>query len=254
MNRNYNKNSKLKKVALGITAAAVVFGSITAPIFHKVKESRYISNEIKAVQNGTKSSFEDRLTNSSSIEIKEVYLTWGKRYDLYVDNDMVAQVTGKDFKLWGDTFTLKTLDGKVLASEDENKRVLFKLNRSAVCYDENSNITGYLGEERFKDLFKWGYIFHFYDKDQKEIGYSEKIGRSCLARHKLYDVQKNVDYGIDRKMGIPFLTSYFTLSVDDLESVIPLEHAILLTCIEDAIADSQKTKRLSRKRKKKSKK
>lgn len=181
------------------------------------------------------SSYENKLRGASEIVISEKVLTVGKHYDVYVGSEKVADVTGKAIEIWGDVFTLKTVDGKVLASEKECKSFL-KLNRSAICYDKNSNVIGYIGEEKISDLLSWSYVFHFYDLNQMEIGKSKKLGKSALNKHKLYDNQGNVDYDVDKKLNI--LSDKYVLKRLDFESTISLEFAIFIVCIEDAIADA----------------
>jgi len=183
------------------------------------------------------SADEEKLRSASKIEIVEKMITAeGGHYDIYVNGVRVAAVSGKVFKnlLGENTFTLTTVDGKKLAYEKEIKRVL-RWSRGAECFDGTGRIMGYFGEEKLKDLFHWGYIFHFYDSGKKELGVSEKIGKSNWNYHTLQDSQGNVDYVIDKK-GV--VKDKYTLLIKDRESTIPLEFAIFIVCIEDIIADS----------------
>lgn len=220
----------------GIIVAGAACIAIACGIYSCTKDSRYKKAEIAAVAAGQKPGFEERLNKASEIFIEEANFSWGKHYDIYVNEDEVAEVTGKNIKLWSDEFTLKTLDGKVLATEKENKRI-FRWNREAVFYDSKGKINGYIGEERWNDLFKWGYIFHFFDENKNEIGLSQKIGRTAISFHQLYDNKGKVLYDIDKRFNL--IRDAYTLSVKDKDSIIPLDHAILLVCIEDAIKDSE---------------
>jgi hypothetical protein len=76
-------------------AGALIFGA------HKylTTDSRYKAREIAAVASGVKRPFEERLRSADDIEVKEAYLSYGKHYDVYVDNSQVAEVTGKGFKI-----------------------------------------------------------------------------------------------------------------------------------------------------------
>ena len=185
------------------------------------------------------SPYEDKLMGAKEIEIREKTLHLGKYYEVYVNGVKVATVTGKKIKgFTGDVFTLTTTDNKILGSEKECKRFL-KLNRAAICYDGNKKITGYIGEERLRDLLSWSYVFHFYDSNKHEIGKSKKLGKSIWNRHKLYDNQDNEDYDIDKKIGsLVSGADKYILTRLDFESSIPLEYAIFIVCIEDAIADA----------------
>jgi hypothetical protein len=137
---------------------------------------------------------------------------------------------------WGDEFVLKTLDGTVLASEKESKRV-FAWNRSAEFRDPQGRVTGYLAEDKIGDLFSPGYVFHFLDANGNEVGKSQKIGRSAIDWHQIRDAQGNVDYEVDNILEWPWEGDHYDLEVRDT-SDIPLEQAILLVCVEDAIKDA----------------
>lgn len=182
-----------------------------------------------------RSSYENKLRSASQIKIQEKLFSWAKHYDIYVEGEKVAEVTGKAIEFWGDVFTLKTADDKILASEKECKRFL-ELNRAAICYDGQGNVTGYLGEDRIRELFSLSYVFHFYDTNKIEVGKSKKLGKTALNIHKLYDNEGNVDYEIDKKFA--FFADKYVLTRRDFESSIPLEHAVFIVCIEDAIADA----------------
>lgn len=189
-----------------------------------------------APQKPKQNSYEQKLRTASSIIIDED-MGFGKNYSILVGGKKVASVTGKAVRMWGgDVFTLTTADGKVLGYEKEHKRRFFKLNRVASVYDSKDQLQGYFGEEKFRDGFKWGYRFHFYNGSKQEIGESDKRGKASWNRHKLKDEQGNVDYDIDRHATIG--NDKYTLTVMDKKSAIPLEFAILMTCVEDVIGDN----------------
>ncbi len=185
-------------------------------------------------QTQTGSHYEQLLRQAGEIVITERVLNIGKDYVVSANGQDVARVSGEDIKLLADVFELRTLDGKLLASEREHKR-WGRLSRNASVYDGTGRLTGYIGEETIRDLFSLGYIFHFYDASRREVGKSRKIGKSAINFHTLTDAQGNDDYEIDKQFAI--VSDTYVLRVKDPNSSIPLEHAILLVCIEDAIAD-----------------
>ena len=178
---------------------------------------------------------------------------------MFVDDKLAATISGENIRLvGGDTFTLETIEGKtpegksidkkVLAYEEEDKRYvlkdsIFNHNRHAEFYNADGTLTGHLAEERVKDSFSLGYIFHFMDAEENKRGKSVKIGRGAVINlHTILDHYGNTDYVVDKHaITWPFVDTY-TLTVKDPRSEIPLEHAILLVCIEDAIGDSQEEK------------
>jgi len=174
---------------------------------------------------------------AEKLTVNEHGWSWAKRYDIEVDGKKVAEVSGKMVEVFGDVFTLKTIDGKVLAQEKEDKRFL-SLTRAASCYDSQGNLMGYIGEEVLSNLFSMSYVFHFYDKDKNELGTSKKLGKSAFNWHTMQDNERNVDYGIDKKLTTGIWGDKYIVTINDRESAIPREMAVLMTCIEDVIGDS----------------
>ncbi len=184
-------------------------------------------------------NYSEKLLSAKQITISAKSLHTCQYYDINVNNVTVATVEGKTIHYFGDTFELKTIDDKLLASEKEGKSFL-QFSRSATFYDKNGNVVGYLGEEPMNDSLSWGYIFHFYDQNKNEIGSSQKIGKSVFNFHKLYDAAGNEDYDIEKKFTLGKAT--YVLTVEDSKSEISLVQAILLTCIENAIEEAHAKK------------
>jgi len=179
--------------------------------------------------------YEQKLFDADKVVIKEKIFSWGKDYRVFVDDIKVASVTGKNFKFFeGDEFILRTEDGKVIASEKEHYK-LFKLDRTASCFDADGNLTGYIGEETWNDFFSLKYQFHVYDANQNKIGSSKKTLLSLLSKQELQDNQGNTDYTIHEKLG---LKDIYEITVLDQNSSITLDKAIFLTCIVDAVTDA----------------
>ncbi|VVB78191.1 Uncharacterised protein [uncultured archaeon] len=236
----------LKRIGTIAGAALVGIGLLYGACSYYNKENAHIQEEIAKVRTGEKKPFDKRIKEASQIEIQEAIMTIGKEYDIYVNNERVGEVDGKSFKIWGDEFQLKTLDEKLLASEKESKRI-FAWNRQATFYGPNGNVTGHLGEERWNDMFTWGYVFHFHNAAGTEVGKSQKIGRTAVFNiNDIYDSKGNIEYKIEKKFNI--LRDTYLITVKQGDKVIPIEQAILLTCIEDAIKDSQTSKESKKKK------
>lgn len=181
------------------------------------------------------------LESAETITILEQQVSIGKDYDIIVGDQRVATVSGENIKIWTDRFDLKTIDGQLLAYETESER-FGVLWRAATFYDGQGNRTGYLGEEldsRILGLVAPYYVFHFYDTTQQERGASEKLTNSILGNHDIYDRNGAVDYTIDKQFRGNMFVDKYVITVHDKRN-IPLEQAILLVCIEDAIGDSNK--------------
>lgn len=192
---------------------------------------------VERVETESSNNFEDELRRAKKIIIKEKTWSFGKDYSIIVDDNEVATVSGRDFRfLGGDILTLKTLDGKILASEKEHKNFL-QMDRVASVYDGNGELTGYIGEKGWRDLFSIGHIFHFYDGNERELGSSKRVGSTAIGKHKIYDNKGNVVYDIDKQFVFVGGDRYVITKGEN--SIIPIEHTILVTCIEDAIMDAE---------------
>ncbi|MDP3026591.1 MAG: prepilin-type N-terminal cleavage/methylation domain-containing protein [Nanoarchaeota archaeon] len=233
----------MKKKERGITLIELIIALVIIAMFLGVLGKCAIGirsfDSASPISLAGPSIYEKKLRGASQIEIQEKTFHLEKYYEVYVEGEKVAQVTGKKVRfVGGDVFTLTASDGKVLASEEECKR-FFRLSRAAICYDGSKKLTGYIGEESIKDFFSLSYVFHFYDSNKNEIGKSKKLGKSVWNRHKLYDTEGNEDYDIDKKLGSLITgADRYILTRLDFESSIPLEYAVFIACIEDAIADA----------------
>lgn len=182
-----------------------------------------------------KTDYEQLLINAETIVIEEEVFSLSKKYNILVNEEKVAEVEGDFVKITGDTFTLKDMNGKTLASEKQIKRWGTKLTRVAEIYDEDNNVTGYIGEEASSKLFSIGYFFHFYDENKKEIGISDQVNFTSFKKNNFKDTNDNILYKVNAKFNY---TDTYELEVLD-SSIIPLYHAIFMVCIEDSIKDSE---------------
>ena len=178
---------------------------------------------------------EELLQKADKIIISENPLSMNKEYEIFVGETKVAEVTGKYYKGFGDEFVLKDVDGDILLKEKQVKRWGVKYERTAEIKDKNDEIIGYIGESTSTKLFSMGYFFHFFDKDKKEIGVSDQVNFSVMKENKFLDNDGNIDYYVRKQMAI---TDEYELEIKDKEN-IPLEFAIIMVCIEDAIADAE---------------
>ena len=209
-------------------------------------QSTKVEQNKNTTSNSKKIDLISVLNNAKKIEVKEKLISVGAGYDVYADDVHVGEIKGKYINLTGDVFELKDLDGNVVKSEKQIKRWNLKLNRMAEVYDKDKNISGYIGEEKIKDMFSWGYKFHFYDKDKNEIGYTDQKVLSFTDTFKVYDTNKNLDYII--KGELISLTSSYDIEVNDTSDV-KAEDVVFYTAIQNEItrADKKKSKNKAKK-------
>ncbi len=137
--------------------------------------------------------------------------------------------------LTGDTFRLMDTNNRLIASKKQIERWGIKLNRLAQIYDANQNVTGYIGEQVIQNLFTPGYTFHFYDKNKTEIAVAKQDIFNLLDVFTIKDTQGNLLYTIKQQFNL-FGNTYELMLHQT--SVVPVEQAIFLTCILDAIKTS----------------
>lgn len=76
----------------------------------------------------------DKLKKADELVVDEHKLSLGKNYDIVVDGEVVATVTGKFFKL-GDTFTMKDPNGKTIMIAEEDYKWHALLDRNFTLKD-----------------------------------------------------------------------------------------------------------------------
>lgn len=179
----------------------------------------------------------DVVYSADEIEIREALISFGKRYNIYVDSQKVGQVTGEFIHIAGDTFTMADNDGNVIMSEKQERQTFsFFIDRLAVVYASDGSIHGFFTEEVVNDFFNPFTWFYFYDAEQNELGkYKAKI--ALVKTGEFEDAQGNVEYRFEKAFNS--LTDTYTLYVRDNDD-IPLEYAIFMVCIQDAIGNAAK--------------
>lgn len=182
-------------------------------------------------------NYSDLLHQAQTIKISKEFLSFNNQYDIEIDGVSFGKVSGKYVNVTGDVFKLEDDSGALWGSEKQIKRWGGKLNRLAEVYDASGTIVGYLGEQKIRDLFRYGYSFHFYGMSENEIGYSEQIFLSATNSFNIRDNQDQLLYSVEREYFS--VTSKYTITVHD-SSVVPVEQAIFLTCILDAIHQAAK--------------
>lgn len=193
---------------------------------------------IQPVQNKqTDINYKELLDNAKEIKIVEEIISLGKYYYVYADGVKVATISGNILTNFGDVFTMKDLNGNFLIKEKQIKRWGMRYTRAAIIMDENDNTLGYICEEALTKLFSIGYYFHFLNENKEPIGISDEIDFSFFKRNVFKDNEGNIDYEVNAEFS--FVDTY-TMKVYDTTD-IPLYHAILMVCIEDAIYDAKES-------------
>ena len=174
------------------------------------------------------------LNNATKITVEKQLFSLANKYSVIVEGEEVATVEGKIANMFGDKFTMYDTDGNVIVEEKEIKR-FGRLNRSAEIKDNEDNVLGYIGEETVTKFTSIGYYFHFFDKDKEQIGISDQVNISVLKKNNFKDNDGNIDYTVKKNFDI---VNSYDIEIAD-KNDIPLYFAILMVCIEDAIASAE---------------
>ena len=191
-----------------------------------------------------------RLEGARTIEIRRAVIALEKKYAVYSDGVRVGSVTGRVLPLFGDTFTMSSLNGTPLLSEKEVKRAFrFSIDRLALITDPNSGREiGFIAQNQWRDLFNWGIVFHVYDLNQNELGQARQQFSFFLKESSISGMDEGVlrpEYTV-KELFRPFQKTY-DISVSSGPHSVSAETAVLLACIEDAIWSAQHSKSPKRK-------
>lgn len=180
-------------------------------------------------------TWEDVYT-ADEIEISEALVSIGKHYDVKIDGQVVATVEGKFITALGDKFTLADTNGNIILTEAQERRIFrLSFDRLAIVKDSKGKLHGFFGEEVINDLFNPFSRFHFYSVDEELGLYKAKL--AVVNTGEFEDVLGNVEYKFQKTL--ISLTDNYTLYIRDNDN-IPVEYAIFMVCIQDAISDVHK--------------
>lgn len=235
-----------KKIIASLLIAISMFGLISC-------EEPSVNTQVK-VNTPTEDkkediNFNEIINKADKIKVKENIFNLNRVYEVLVDGSTIGRIDGKFANITGDVFTLTDTNDNIIASEKQIKRWGVKLNRLAEVYDDNGNVSGYIGEEVINDLFHLGRVMHFYDKDKNEIGTCEQKVFNYLDEYVVYDNEGNEDYRI--KEQLTFMEPEYIIEVKDKESIIKRSDTVFVTSIIDSIKQAEEKKEQDKKKKEK---
>ncbi|GEM_PF-6378615 len=229
-----------------IKAICIIIGILVLGLFlfHLAQMNRVFGTKSTDLVNPKTQSLEEILENSDEITMEKKLLSIRKHYYIMSDGVLVGEITGKLFPFFGDVLELKDIHGNLIKKESQIKRLgltqvkLFNLSidRLAQIEDENNNVTGYIGEEKLRDLWKLKRIQHFYDGDYQKKGTGKADSFIFCKDYKIFDNDNNKDYVIDGNFFSP--TSRYTIDIID-NTEVSVEDAIFFTIIENSIISSK---------------
>lgn len=183
------------------------------------------------------------LSNANEITIEKKIFSFKPHHYILADNILVGEVVSNVFSMFGDTLTITDVDGNIIKSEYERKRVGFSekhgfnisLNRLAELVDASGNTTGYIGEERLKNLLSLNHIQYFYDANKNTQGYAKRDYITFYTKdYTVYNSDNTKAYTIDGNL---FSLPHKATIKKHNKSNITMEDVIFYTIIENSIID-----------------
>lgn len=176
------------------------------------------------------------LNNTKFVEIRKVYFHPNKKYNVYVDDEKVGYITRNNPIFKGKTFKLRDLDGNVIRSEKENKRI-FTLNRSATFFDLNGDETIKIKENKLKNVTDINPEFRFSISNSSGdiLGYTKAYFLAILKKtHAIVDNKENNLYIIEKNR-LFFPKSYMIEVIEKEYNSIDIMDATLYCVVNDSI-------------------
>lgn len=236
------RRREIKK--FGIILGMVVLGLIIICCLG-LAQNKNINSKAESLNfNVKEDSLEYILNNAEEVTIEKKILSLKKKYYIKVDDVLVGEVTGKFITAFGDKLTMTDVNGNVVKSEYQIKRLGLtqresfnvSLDRLAEIVDANDVTTGYIGEEKIKDLFKLKHTQYFYDSSKTKIGSAEPSRIFLCKDYDIFDTEGNIVYRVD---GNIFSLSNKSTIYKTGESEIEMADVIFYTIIENSIIDSK---------------
>lgn len=174
----------------------------------------------------------EKLENAKTIEIIKDPADFKKEYIVVVDNEVVAKLKGKAFKLFGDVYSLYDGNGEnpILI---EKGRKSFKSKNGKMKFDlagelktADGDIAGYITEE----FFSWGTKIHLFDADKEEIGMIKGEVMTLTSKFEILDSDNKVAYSM--KKAFSFTENKYNVKVNDV-SEISVYQAVMLAVAAD---------------------
>lgn len=179
------------------------------------EETNYSAQEVSTI-----------LREAKTFKVEKNYESLLKNdYNIIVNEEIVATVTGEYIKLFGDVFTLRSSNGELMLYESEE---ILHLNNQAGVYNPNNEEIGRI-ESSYINLL---YESHFYKNGQKIATCQEHL--DIPREDTIRDSYGNLLYTISQE---DVVASFYEVNVINNKVISP-EIAIFFGCINDAIATS----------------
>lgn len=81
----------------------------------------------------------EKINSATKVKVEEEFISFNKKYNIYIDNSYIGNISGKFINVTGDVFTFKDKNDNIISYEKQIKRWGIKLNRMAELRDKSNN-------------------------------------------------------------------------------------------------------------------
>ena len=233
-----------KRLKIGYMVCAAVITILIASSIIQIKNIALSKSNVSENFDIEINSLTEILDNAKEIKLEKKLFSLNKHYYIMVDNVVVGEVKGEFLTLFGDTLTMTDVNGYTVKKEHQIKRIgptkgkLFNvsLDRLAEIRDGSDNITGYIGEQKLKDLLNLNHKQYFYNEEAFEMGMAKPDFFIFSKDYRVFNNEGNIDYDID---GNIFSLKSKTVIKKVVKTDIDEENIIFYTIMENSIIDSK---------------
>lgn len=172
-------------------------------------------------------SAEEIINSSERVEVIKKTTSLRRTYYIFIEDKLIATVTGKLIHPLGDTFTMKDVDGNEIISEKEHIQ-LTSITKNATISDGTK-----VKQDVLKD-FAQRFKYHLTDKDGNEYAYTDGNILGVPAQVFVYNTDDEKIFAINGDYEI--VNRGYTV-VKYKDSDCSMTKAVLLTTMIDTIRD-----------------
>jgi len=226
----YDSTMKLNRITLAVTAAALALAALTGCSMAYGDSASNTPLVTQDVADSDKAL--DTLRWADEIVLKKKVMSFNDQYEVVADGVPVGEIRGQYIYALGDTYSLFTEAGNLVASEGEGYRVT---THKASLFDYNNQPAGEIRENFSFLLTNWS----LYDGEAKEIGKAEQNFGLTLD-FAVKNAKGETEYKIKKSM-FSFGSEMKITRVTN-EPTVPVMNAVWLAAIANEIDEAQQAK------------
>lgn len=221
---------KLNRVVLALTAAAVTIGSFAGCSMAYGDSST--TTPLVTQDAADSEAVLEKLRWADEITLKKKAMSFNDQYEVSADGEKVGEIQGQYIYTLGDTFSLFSTAGNLVASEGEAYRVV---KHEAKLYNYNNEPAGRIQEEISFLLTRWT----IYDANDEKLGQAEQ-NFSWTLNFDVKNAEGEPEYTISKAAFS--IGAEMTIKRVANEPTVPVMNAVWLAAVANEIAEAEEAK------------